>query len=62
MAQYLCPVHDDEVLFPNDAGTGNVKGKGFSISPLLPKEMPRECRRCGKYYYRYECVRKEVGP
>jgi hypothetical protein len=61
MGDYVCPVHEEEILFPSDVdSTTDNRGKKFSLLPLLPKEMPRLCYKCNIFYYRYECVKKEV--
>jgi len=52
---YVCPIHEDQVLYKENAD---------SIPPDVVKltlpELPRECLKCHISYYKWECEPHET--
>lgn len=51
---YCCPKDQDQVLFVEESQSRDVG----TIKMLVP-ESPKTCPKCGKSYYKYECIPKE---
>jgi hypothetical protein len=50
--EYVCPKHNEVVLFREDSA---VKFKMLT----LEREKPAHCVKCDTYYYKSECLRKK---
>lgn len=51
MAKYVCPVHEDVILFRDDEER-DLRRAEVRIVP------PQYCEKCGKHYYQHECNSK----
>lgn len=45
---FACPTDEDVILFEEDMDTMR----------LMTAERPETCRKCGKSYYKWECLAK----
>ena len=54
MAEYVCPKHDDVILFTDD----EEKDLHRSMANEVRIEPPKQCEKCNVYYYRSECRKK----
>ncbi len=52
MANYVCPVHEDVVLYPDDEGKDSPQNSVLSEVRIEP---PKYCEKCDEYYYRDDC-------
>jgi hypothetical protein len=48
MIYFSCPTDQDEILFEED----------LNSMKFVMAERPKTCRRCGKSYYKWECVER----
>ena len=47
---YVCPKHRDQVLYIEIDDPGRIE--------LMIPGKPKECPKCKKVYYKWECVEK----
>jgi hypothetical protein len=74
MARYVCPMHEDVILFDDSAPTNTgavptlwelltgwfAAGNVAPALPIIPAGAgPEQCPKCDKSYYRRECRRME---
>lgn len=50
--KYYCPKHKNELLY--------IEYVDDSIVKFFVPEPPKECPKCGKSYYKTECIAKRV--
>ncbi len=58
MTQWVCRIDEEVVLFSTDDEDSSENRKRLSMIPIL-SGTPRLCPKCGRYYYRGECVPRE---
>lgn len=66
MKKWVCPKHEDVVLFQEQRENaapqvGAASSYGNTTFQLKPDDRPVECEQCGIYYYRHECKEIDDG-
>jgi hypothetical protein len=55
MAKYVCPIHEDVILFKEDE---EKDSRHIPRAPEVRIIPPQYCEKCRKYYYKHECPTK----
>ncbi len=54
LIEYVCPIHNDVVLFVKDS-----EEDGVMVTKLMTFDDMKKCDECDKSYFIEQCVKKE---